>query len=523
MSHPLFKWSLAVACAAALAGCGGGGSNTPAVNYTPSTSFAVTASGSVALMPTDTSTTLDPTTDTTVTSSVSGAKPYFVPKSGITVDGLKSLMNDATTFPRVENPVTVTIGSDTYKGYPLADVVVRATKFRPADYNTGAFGVTSVVIAANADAHYSVFSFTELVRSANGAKTIVAYEKNGAALPDSEGKMAVVAGNDTDPSLRKLPRLSALFVRNDYVPTTYTLSSGATAAAMLPADIAFTVSGDVNTPTLVTAATQSTTSTQGLYAVDMIGTKPVSSFPTYYFQEYGPRHMNFWYGQGIRLTDVLDTAGLKYPAEKNRCFVVVTSANNQSATFSCGELYNSQVGTGDGLSGVTQRGRSKGVLLVTDDFRQGGGNGVMMSCWNDLSTCTKTNAGDPTTYTVAMDANGDKLNYQSMALVSTEDKIPFTPAGRWYPLADCASMVWQCNPWIDVGERLQQNIKSMTVYYVSNPGSLIGTDPGTSVGAPGSVCSHEQVMAGQCVKSDGSSCSHLDYMAGTTCYLPPKP
>ncbi len=72
----------------------------------------------------------------------------------------------------------------------------------------------------------------------------------------------------------------------------------------------------------------------------------------------------------------------------------------------------------------------------------------------------------PAPHTGDMDANGDRINYQSIALVSTEDKLPFIPFGRWYPMpTNCASAVWKCNPWIDVGERLQQGIKSITVYY----------------------------------------------------------
>ncbi|MBS0371546.1 MAG: hypothetical protein JSS57_20375 [Proteobacteria bacterium] len=448
-------------------GGGGGGSSTPPK---PSASFDIKQGGTQSLMPTDLTTAQDPTNPA---NSPSGSTPYFQARAGITVTDLKTLMNDATTFPAVENPVLVTVGSDTYKGYRLADVIVRATRFRPADYNTGAFGATTAIIAVGLDGRMSAFSFTELIRTGNGDKTIVAYEKNGSALPDSEGNMEVIAGNDTDPALRKTPRLAELHVRNDFEATSYTLASAASAPALQPGDIAFQVGGDVATPITVSAATLSATSSQGYYAVDRIGSKAASAFSTYYFQEYGPRHMNYWFGQGIRLTDVLDTAGLAYPNEKNRCFVVVKNANNQHATFSCGELYNSKVGVGDGLAGVGNRGRSKGVLLVTDDFRQGTGNNMMMTCWNDLGTCTKSNAGDALGYTAAMDANGDRINYQFIALVSTEDKLPFIPFGRWYPMpSNCASLVWKCNPWIDVGERLQQGIKSITVVYAGGSGSM---------------------------------------------------
>ncbi|WP_051379014.1 MULTISPECIES: hypothetical protein [Derxia] len=461
---------LAGAFALALAACGSGSDGPASAPVTPSASFMVKAGGTVALMPADATTAVDPTD---AASSPSGSTPYFVPSGAIGVTALKTLMNDATTFPAAEQPLTVTVGTDSYKGYRLADVVVRATKFRPADYNTGAFGATTAIVAVGIDGRMSVFSFTELIRTANGEKTIVAYEKNGAALPDAEGAMELIAGADTDPALRRTPRLAELHVRNDYVATSGTLASAATAAAVAPGDVAFTISGAVNSSITVTAATLSATSSQGLYAVDRIGSRAASAFTTYHFQEYGPRHMNYWYGQGVRLTDVLDTAGLQFPAEKNRCFVVITSLNNQPALFSCGELYNSAVGIGDGLAGAGNRSRSKGVLLVTDDFRMGTGNNMMMTCWNDYSTCTKTDAGNPEAYTSAMDANGDHVNYQSIALVSTEDKLPFIPFGRWYPMpANCASFVWKCNAWIDVGERLQQGIRGMTVYYAGASGGM---------------------------------------------------
>ncbi len=448
----------------ALSGCGGGGS---AVQ--PSASFAVKAAGSNSLMPSDISAAFDPTDPA---NSPSGSTPYFVEADGVTVDSLKALMADTTTFPVAQEAITVTVGSDTYTGWRLADVVVRSTKFRPADYNTGAFGATTAVIATGSDGKVAVFSFTELVRTANGESTIVAYAKNGTALPDSQGRFAIVAAADTDTALRHVDRLKLLQVRNEYTATSYTLSSSASAASVTPDAIAFMVSGDVNNSVEITSPVISTSSDQGYYAVTMVGNNDVGSFKTYYFHEYGPRHMNYWYGQGIRLSDVLDAAGLKYPKEKNRCFVVITSANNQPALFSCGELYNSAVGIGDGQEGSARRSRSKGVLLVTDDLRSGTGNGVMMNCWVTLDNCTKNNYDDPTAYTSAMDANADKVNYQQVALVSTEDKLPFIPFGRWYPMpSTCANTVWKCNAWIDVGERLQQGIKSMTVYFVSNGGT----------------------------------------------------
>jgi hypothetical protein len=595
------------------------------------TTFSIKAGGTNALMPADTSTSVDPTVLTTTTVAVavkdqdgatiqkkkdasttesyttpmtygtsSGTRPYFVEKTGIDVAGLTAIMEATNAdIPEVTafSPVVVTVGSDSYKGYKLADVIVRATKFYPSDYNAGAFGTTTAVIAfgkktdGSGNGRVAAFSFNELVRTANGDKTIVAYEKNGSALSNSEGKFAIIAGNDTDPSLRKVERLSEIHLRNDYVATSLSLINADNAAA------AFTVKGAVNEEisvttgavspitgsltvgplaTVKTPGEVSTATAQGYYAVDKVGSKNVGDFKTYYFQDYGPRHMNYWWGQGIRLTDVLDTAGLKYPDDKGACFVVVTSANNQPALFSCGELYNSPVGVGDGLAGSSygeNRSRSKGVLLVTDDFRTGGGNVVMMGCWVDISNCTATTGGkdaaDPATYATAMNTSGNQVNKQMIALISTEDKVPLAMLGkgRWFPLArsatatatvdytgiaytgtttktftDLATLLgtldvgdplgsvgpvstdvaastgFGIDPWISVGDRLQQNIKTMTVYYAASTGNAGLTTPTSTTS--GALCTHDQIMSGECVKADKSACTHLDYMAGTPCYLP---
>lgn len=444
-------------------------------------------------------------TKTSYGTSVSS--PFFSPRSNIDVATLKAIMEDDTVIDvEPHAPVIVTVGGERYKGYRLADVIVRATKFRPRDSNIGAFGVTTAVVAFSAEGRTAAFSFTELIRTANGDKTIVAYEKNDAPLPASEGALAIIAGNDYDPWLRKVPRLKDLHIRNDYLPGSASLNAGT------PESVQFDITGKVQKSIKITAATLSSTSSQGYYAVDKIGDHPVGHFATYHFQEYGPRHMNYWWGQGVRLTDVLDSAGLTYPNDKGACFVVVRSKNGQPALFSCGELYNSSVGTGDGEAGEAKRSRRKGVLLVTDDFRLGGGNKVMMSCWDNIDTCTKDNAGDPTAYTSNMDSNTDLMNNQFIALVSTEDVVPFQPTLRWFPsslnnagLRSCSA---SCIPWIDIGERLQQGITSIEVFYAGGTGnntkqagsSGSGSSGGSSGGGSGgsSNCTEHQIHTGTC-------------------------
>lgn len=424
------------------------------------------------------------------------SSPYFEPRAGIDVETLQAIMEDDSVEdvpPHVT--VDVTVGADTYRGYKLADVIVRATKFRPRDGSglPGAFGVATAVVAFSAESRKAVFSFTELIRSENGEKTIVAFEKNGQPLSSGEGALAVIAGNDYDPWLRKVPRLAQIHIRNDFLPTALT------AAAGTPDTVKFSVAGaGIVTPTEVTAAARSTTSDQRstanepFYAVDKVGTKSVSEFPTYFFSQYGPRHAQWWYGQGIRLTDVLDTAGLVYPEDKGACFVVVRSAINMPAVFSCGELYNSSVGVGDGLAGSSNRSRRKGVLLVTDDYRTGGGGtAVMMTCWGSIDSCTKTDGENPAAYTSNMDGNNDAMNNSFIALVSTEDVVPFQSIKRWFPVSKNANGTENCGgpnnciPWIDVGERLQHGIYSMEVFYAAGNGNGTRGVPGAGGGGGG--------------------------------------
>lgn len=506
----------------------------------PQANFAIMAGGTNSLMPSTTApdpTVLVSNSNGTKTSNGDvGGTVYFQPRSGIDAPTLKTIMEDASvTDVQPFTTVNVTVGSDTYTGYKLADVIVRATKFRPADGTglPGAFGVTTAVVAFGAKADGSTgrvaaFSFTELIRTANGDKTIVAFKKNGADLPASEGAFAIIPGNDYDKFLRKVDRLKEIHIRNDYASLTKPTST------TTPDDATFQVAGAVSNPVSITTGALSTTSSQGYYAVDKIGTKSISSFLSYFFREYGPRHMNYWFGQGVRLTDVLDTAGLQYPADKGSCFVVVTSASQDNGTwvpamFSCGELYNSPVGQGDGLSGSTNRSRSKGVLLVTDDFRRGTGTAVMMTCWSNISNCTVNNGGDPASYPAVLNTNGNQVNTQMTALVSTEDNLPFQPVGRWFPFSKKADGTNQCNgptnctPWIDVGERAQMKVKTMTVYYANGSGNNnLGSSSSNNVSpSGGTLCTMDQAMAGGlCVKSDGTDCTHADYMANpNNCFV----
>ena len=57
----------------------------------------------------------------------------------------------------------------------------------------------SVVIATASDGYRAVFSWAELYLSPIGDGAMIVYERDGAALPDSEGPLALVSLKDTRP------------------------------------------------------------------------------------------------------------------------------------------------------------------------------------------------------------------------------------------------------------------------------------------------------------------------------------
>lgn len=431
----------------------------------------------------------------------SGNYPYFESRSAIDLQALITFMEkDSVADIDPFTTTSIMIGEDEYEGYRLADVIVRATKLRPRDRGADTFGAATVVVAFSAEGRKAVFSFNELIRTANGDKTLVAIAKNGEPLPSTEGAFAIVAGNDFNPGLRFIPRLKDIHIRNDFINDT------SPAADTAPA---FHITGAVQQEIQISTNSIDPNDTAARYQVTHIGERTVADFDTYYFQQYGPRHMFRWWGQGVRLTDVLDEAGLAWPEDKGACFVVVhsTISDQKTATFSCGELYNSPVGVGSGQPGEANRNRSQGVLLVTDDFRRATGQPVMMACWDNIENCTLT-AGDDTVVTTYAT---DDLNSSYVALISTEDTKGFIASGRWYPWArnatgDRVCGVFQCNPYISVGDRMQVGIRSIQVFYAAgtgNTGSGSGhTDNGSpgdgSSGGSGGECSLHDQHQGNC-------------------------
>lgn len=69
------------------------------------------------------------------------------------------------------------------------------------------------VVASATDGYIAIFSRAELYNSALGKGVIVAWEKNGKPLSDSEGRIAMVTDSDLKPGPRHVRGLSRIDVR----------------------------------------------------------------------------------------------------------------------------------------------------------------------------------------------------------------------------------------------------------------------------------------------------------------------
>lgn len=71
----------------------------------------------------------------------------------------------------------------------------------------------AVVIASARDGYRVVFSWPELVNTEAGAQVIIVYERDGEALSDREGPLALTAPGDTRPGPRHVKWLSRIEVK----------------------------------------------------------------------------------------------------------------------------------------------------------------------------------------------------------------------------------------------------------------------------------------------------------------------
>jgi DMSO/TMAO reductase YedYZ molybdopterin-dependent catalytic subunit len=96
-----------------------------------------------------------------------------------------------------------------YVGCLLRDVLERAKPVEKKRLDLR----KSVVIATASDGYRAVFSWAELYLSPIGDGVLVVYERDGAALDDSEGRIALVSLKDTRPGPRHLKWLQSVELR----------------------------------------------------------------------------------------------------------------------------------------------------------------------------------------------------------------------------------------------------------------------------------------------------------------------
>jgi DMSO/TMAO reductase YedYZ molybdopterin-dependent catalytic subunit len=100
-------------------------------------------------------------------------------------------------------------GARRYTGCLLRDVLDRA---KPVERNR--FDLRrSVVIATARDGYRAVFSWAELYLSPIGEGVLIVYQRDGAALSEDEGPLALVSLKDTRPGPRHVKWLRSLEVR----------------------------------------------------------------------------------------------------------------------------------------------------------------------------------------------------------------------------------------------------------------------------------------------------------------------
>jgi DMSO/TMAO reductase YedYZ molybdopterin-dependent catalytic subunit len=96
-----------------------------------------------------------------------------------------------------------------YTGCLLRDVLDRA---RLTEKNRMDLRKTVVIVTAS-DGYRAVFSWAELFLSPIGDGALIVYERDGAALPDTEGPLALISLKDSRPGPRHVKWLRTIEVR----------------------------------------------------------------------------------------------------------------------------------------------------------------------------------------------------------------------------------------------------------------------------------------------------------------------
>ena len=131
----------------------------------------------------------------------------------LSVDDLKRLpvqrIDDVRSVRDASGATDLTENARRYAGCLLRDVLERAKPIEKKRMDLR----KSVVIATASDGYRAVFSWSELYLSPIGDGVLVVYERDGAPLDDSEGRIALVSLKDTRPGPRHVKWLQSVELR----------------------------------------------------------------------------------------------------------------------------------------------------------------------------------------------------------------------------------------------------------------------------------------------------------------------
>lgn len=96
-----------------------------------------------------------------------------------------------------------------YRGVRLRDILDRAVLDAPGHNDVKKLAI----IATATDGYAAVFSWGELYNSPAGEGVVVCFEKNGKALDDSDGEIALISARDIRTGPRHVKWLKAIEVR----------------------------------------------------------------------------------------------------------------------------------------------------------------------------------------------------------------------------------------------------------------------------------------------------------------------
>ena len=106
-------------------------------------------------------------------------------------------------------PAKASAAARRYTGVLVRDVLAAA---RPVEKERHDLR-RSIVVASATDGYQAIFSWAELFLSPLGDGAIVVFERDGAPLPASEGPLAIVSLNDTQPGPRHVKWLERIEIR----------------------------------------------------------------------------------------------------------------------------------------------------------------------------------------------------------------------------------------------------------------------------------------------------------------------